>query len=103
MVKYSNSAAQSRLDDYNYEMYTNAGNRAITTQLRKIIRYIEKGRMITPEVIETKIETLLKTIEVKHPEVWDTEPHWHIRWNVAKCLEDNYFDHKPFNLVNNLK
>lgn len=102
MPKYSNSEAQTRLIDYDFEMYSKAGNKAISTQLRKIIHYIEKGRMIVPKQIEEKMHKLLLDVQVIHPEVWDTEPHWHIRWHIAKCLDDNYFDYKHFELVNKI-
>jgi hypothetical protein len=82
--------------DQDYEMFSKAGNTAITTQLKKIISFIEKGKGITPDSIDDKYEEMCKKVEVKHREVYDTEPRYHIRFLIKKCLEENFYDPKLF-------
>jgi hypothetical protein len=102
MTKYSTSSAQTRLENYDFEMYTKSGNTAIRSQLKKVLHMIETQCKITPDKIDLLIDQMLKKIQVKHPEVNDTEPHWHIRWHVAKCLDDNFYNYQEFNLVGRL-
>jgi len=79
-----------------FEMYTPAGNRACQTQLNKIVKFIEKGKGVTPEVINTMFNDAMEKIAVKHREVHDTEPEWHLRDRIRKCLVTNFYDATKF-------
>ena len=79
-----------------FEMYTAAGDRVCQTQLNKIVKFIEKGKGITPDVINTMFDKALETIKVKHPEVYDTEPEWHLTDRVRKSLTKNFYDATKF-------
>ena len=47
-----------------YEMYTKAGDRACQAQVNKIKKSIQRGKGITPDVIEGVYEKALSTIAV---------------------------------------
>lgn len=79
-----------------FEMYTAAGDRACQTQLNKIVKFIEKGKGITPDVIETMYDDVMKKIAIKHREVYDTEPEWHLKDRIKKTLAKNFYDQTKF-------
>jgi len=79
-----------------FEMYTKAGDAACQSQLNKIVKFIRTGKGITPEVINTMYVDALKKISIKHREVYDTEPEWHLKDRIKKVLEDNFFDKSKF-------
>jgi predicted Ser/Thr protein kinase len=79
-----------------FEMYSKAGDTACQTQLNKIVKFIESGKGITPDVIETMYDDAVKKIAIKHREVYDTEPHWHLKDRIKKALENNFFDKSKF-------
>ena len=79
-----------------FEMYTKAGDSACQTQLNKIVKFIEKGKGITPEVINSMYDNAMKNISVKHREVYDTEPEWHLKDRIKKALENNFYDKSKF-------
>jgi hypothetical protein len=79
-----------------FEMYTKAGDSACQTQLNKIVKFIKTGKGVTPEVIQTMYEDAMKKIAVKHREVNDTEPEWHLKDRIRKALQENYFDKTKF-------
>lgn len=79
-----------------FEMYTPAGNRACQTQLNKIVKFIQSGKGVTPEVIKTMYDNALQKIATKHREVYDTEPEWHLRDRIRKCLTTNFYDATKF-------
>lgn len=79
-----------------FEMFTPAGDRACQTQLNKIVKFIEKRKGVTPEVINTMYENATDKIAVKHLEVYDTEPEWHLKDRIKKALENNFYDKSKF-------
>jgi hypothetical protein len=79
-----------------FEMFTPAGDRACQTQLNKIVKFIEKRKGVTPEVINTMYENATDKIAVKHLEVYDTEPEWHLKDRIKKALENNFYDNTKF-------
>lgn len=79
-----------------FEMYTPAGDKACQTQLNKIVKFIEDGKGITPEVIKTMYDHAMWKIGVKHREVFDTEPEWHLKDRIKKALTENYYDATKF-------
>jgi hypothetical protein len=79
-----------------FEMYSKAGDTACQTQLNKIVKFIEKGKGVTPEVIETMFDTAREKIKVKYPEVYDTEPRCHLISGIKKALDNNFYDKTKF-------
>ena len=77
-------------------MYTKAGDSACQTQLNKIVKFIERGKGVTPEVIKSMYENAMVKISIKHREVFDTEPEWHLKDRIRKCLDKNFFDKSKF-------
>ena len=101
--KYSNSAAQERLDTAHFEMFTKEGEEAVRKELKNLIHELEYTKQrITPDFIEKRVQRVMDNVGTKHIEVTDTEPAYHIRWHVAKCLDDNFYDYQSFNLVGKL-
>jgi hypothetical protein len=79
-----------------FEMYSKAGDTACQTQLNKIVKFIQTGKGVTPDVIETMYDDAMKKISVKHREVYDTEPEWHLKDRIRKALQDNFYDKTKF-------
>jgi hypothetical protein len=79
-----------------FEMYTKAGNTACQSQLNKIVKFIQTGKGITPEVINIMYVDAMKKIAIKHREVYDTEPEWHLKDRIRKALQENYYDKTKF-------
>ena len=79
-----------------FEMYTKAGDSACQKQLNKIVEFIEAGKGVTPEVIKTMFDHAMLKIGVKHREVFDTEPEWHLKDRIKKCLDKNFYDKSKF-------
>ena len=79
-----------------FEMFSKAGDRACQTQLNKIVKFIEKGNRVTPDVIEKMYIDAMKKIAIKHGEVYDTEPGYHMRARIRKALETNCYDTNKF-------
>lgn len=74
-----------------FEMYTNAGDNACRSLVNKINRRIGSKVRLTKEDIINEIEAGIKKIQVKFPEVHDTEPRYHIaRYIRKKCEEVGY-------------
>ena len=71
-----------------YEMYTPAGDRACAALVKSIQKMIYSNLRVTPDVIAKAIEHGQGQIEVKHPEVYDTEPRGHICHEVSKALKE---------------
>lgn len=79
-----------------FEMYTKAGDTACQAQLNKIVKFIKAGKGVTPEVISTMYENAMIKISIKHREVFDTEPEWHLKDRIRKALQDNFYDKTKF-------
>lgn len=79
-----------------FEMYTPAGDRACQAQLNKIVKFIQSGKGVTPDAINALYDNALNKIKLKHPEVMDTEPSWHLKDRIRKCLTTNFYDKSKF-------
>ena len=76
-------------DNYQFEMYSKAGELACRNGVKKIYKKIEGAKRITQYEIECfVIDIVMANIHKKHREVWDTEPYWHIRNLTNKKLEE---------------
>lgn len=74
-----------------YEMYTEAGERACDALVMRVIKKIQGTKRVTPDDIIDMVDGGMAKIQRKHPEVYDTEPRWHIRDYVDKVLEENFY------------
>jgi hypothetical protein len=72
-----------------YEMYTPAGDRACDALVKRITKKIQGKKRVTAKQIFEMVEKGMEKIGVKHPEVDDTEPRWHIKDYVDKAMVDN--------------
>ena len=72
-------------------MFTPAGERACDSLVKRVTKKIQGTKRVTAEEIEDMVEKGMEKIAVKHPEVDDTEPRWHIRDYVDKAMVDNFY------------
>lgn len=79
-----------------FEMYTPAGDKACQAQLNKIVKFIQAGKGVTPEAVSKMYDNALQKIATKHREVHDTEPSWHLKDRIRKCLTTNFYDKSKF-------
>jgi len=75
-------------ENYFFEMFSKAGETACKNGILKIYKKIEGVKRITESEISEFVEIVINKINEKHPEVWDTEPHWHIRNLTNKKLKE---------------
>jgi hypothetical protein len=74
-------------ENYQFEMYSKAGELACRNGIKKIYKKIEGSKRITQYEIECfVVDNVMASINKKHGEVWDTEPYWHIRNLTNKKL-----------------
>lgn len=78
----------------NYEMFTKAGNKACESLVKKVIRKIQSQQKMTAELITEMCKTGCKKIEEKYPEVYDSEPVYHIATCVNKALQSEGYNFK---------
>jgi len=76
------------LESYDFEMFSKAGNVACRSLVKKAIKKINGPKRITQEEITQYCTGLIKKVEDKHSEVYDTEPVYHIAELVNKALSD---------------
>lgn len=76
-------------ENYDFEMFSKAGNLACRNGVKKIYKKIEGKKRITQYEIECFVlDTVIKKIAEKHGEVWDSEPYWHIRSLTNRKLQE---------------
>ena len=74
-----------------YEMFSEQGNRKYHTLVKNITEEIHNSKHhLTKEIVEDWIKKGMNKIEVKHPEVYDTEPRMHIVGRVEKVCRTKY-------------
>ena len=78
---------------YNYEMFSSAGSRACQSLVNSISKKILGPKHVTKEQIQELYNKGREKIALKHGEVFDTEPRWHIarRINIALKQADYGF------------
>lgn len=79
------------MEKVNYEMFSKAGERACQSLVNKITKKIFGNTRVTEDIIEKMIDIGMDKISIKHSEVGDSEPRWHIRYEVNKALEENFY------------
>lgn len=77
-----------------YEMFTKAGNKACESLVKKVIRKIKSQQKMTHELILKLCQTGCKKIEEKYPEVYDSEPVFHIATCVNRALKSEGYSFK---------
>lgn len=70
-----------------YEMYTEKGNKACESMVKKVTKKIHGKMRISKEEVLAMLKDGMEEVQKKHPEVTDTEPEWHIATNVSIELE----------------
>ena len=74
-----------------YEMFSEQGNRSCHTLVKNITKKItDSKRHLTEDIVHDWIKKGMSKIEVKHPEVHDTEPRMHIVGRVEKECRKKY-------------
>lgn len=74
-----------------YEMFSQSGEKACDDLVKRVTKKIEGVKRVTAEEIKVMVEEGMEKIAVKHPEVYDTEPRYHIRDYVDKAMVDNFY------------
>lgn len=77
----------------NFEMFSKAGNKACQSLVSKAFKKIEGKKRVTQEEIELFMREGIKKIQAKFPEVYDTEPMYHMATEVRKKCEEIGYDY----------
>lgn len=85
----SNTVEQldNRLKNYGFEMFTKGGDTACRNGMTRIFKKIRGAKRITEDELKTYFKEVMTSIATKHREVWDTEPHYHMRKLTKLCCE----------------
>lgn len=75
----------------NYEMFTQAGEQSCERLVQRVSKKIRGQKRVTKDDVLFAISKGMKTIESKHPEVYDTEPAYHIAHNINKVLQEESY------------
>jgi hypothetical protein len=71
-----------------YEMFSKSGNNACQSLVNRITKKINGKKRVTATEIETLVDEGMKKIAVKHGEVFDTEPRYHIEARIDKAMRE---------------
>lgn len=84
-----NKTADQQLENYpSFEMFSKGGNNACKSLTKKIFKKIGGKYRLTEEQVTEMISSECKKIEKKYPEVYDTEPGYHIAHLVNQKLKE---------------
>lgn len=87
----TNNPMETKEQCPNYEMFSQQGNRKCFTLVKNISKKIRTSKkLLTNEQIELWIREGMNKIQTKHPEVWDTEPRYHIVSQINKVVQERY-------------
>jgi hypothetical protein len=78
----------TNLENYDFEMFSPAGNKACQSLVKKVFRKIEGKTRLTEDDVYKHIREGIKKVKEKHSEVYDSEPGWHIQEWVNKKLKE---------------
>jgi hypothetical protein len=73
--------------DRDFEMFTKAGNKRCQAITKKAIRKIFGKTRITQEELMRFIGAEIKKVSVKHGEIHDSEPPFHIKFYMLKACK----------------
>lgn len=79
-----------------YEMFTKSGDKACQSLVNKMEKKIKGTKRITEDEINRLLEEGVNKIRIKHGEVRDTEPTYHIRKQVEKFCEEVGYDYEIY-------
>lgn len=82
------------LQNYNFEMFSAAGNKVCRSLVSKVFKKIEGKQRITLEEVYAHIRKGIEAIDIKHGEVHDTEPRCHIEDLVNNKLAEMGYSFK---------
>ena len=71
-----------------YEMFSPSGERACQSLVNRITKKIQGTKRVTAREIDELIDEGMEKIAVKHSEIWDTEPRYHIKNAINKAMMD---------------
>jgi len=80
------------LDKYKFEMYTKAGDNACRSIVRAAWKKLGGTKRISGQEMFDYVKERMDVVKVKHPEVYDTEPNYHIYLLVAKKAKEYEYD-----------
>jgi hypothetical protein len=80
------------LDKYNFVMYTKAGENACRSIVRAAWKKLGSTTRVTSQEMYEYLTARMDVVKAKHPEVWDTEPRYHIFLLVAKKAKEYEYD-----------
>ncbi len=82
---------KERLKDYDFEMFSKAGNNACRSLVQRLFKIIGGRYRISEEDLIEIIRERINKLQKSHPEIGDTEPGYHIQELVnAKLNEIGY-------------
>lgn len=79
---------EQELEKRDFEMFSKKGNNACRSLVKKVFKKIEGKTRVTEESVTEIISEGCKKIFTTHPEVYDTEPGYHIQYLVNSKLEE---------------
>jgi hypothetical protein len=71
-----------------FEMFSKAGDRACQGLVNRITKKIQGKKRVTADDIENLVYEGMKKIALKHGEVFDTEPRYHIEARINKAMRE---------------
>lgn len=80
------------LDKYKFEMYTKAGDNACRSIVRAAWKKLGSTKRISGQEMFDYVKERMDVVKAKHPEVYDTEPNYHIYLLVAKKAKEYEYD-----------
>lgn len=69
-----------------FEMFTKAGDNKCHSIVKKALRKIFSAKRVTQDEIEQLVQAECQKAEVKYPEIYDSEPPYHIQFYINKGL-----------------
>ena len=71
-----------------FEMFSKAGDKACQSLVNRVTKKIQGKKRVTANDIEVLVYEGMKKIAVKHGEVFDTEPRYHIEARINKTMRE---------------
>lgn len=79
------------MKNMSFEMFTKAGDKACQGLVNRLSKKIRGTKRLTMTELDELIDKGMEKIALKHPEVFDTEPRYHIRHALDKvAIEMGY-------------
>jgi hypothetical protein len=80
------------LDKYKFEMYTKAGDNACRSIVRAAWKKLDGTKKVSGQEMFDYVKERMDVVKAKHPEVYDTEPNYHIYLLVSKKAKEYEYD-----------